>query len=150
MTRYSSISTRKLSNALKILTADKCMVAISDYNDFHKMIKRYILSNVLGPSAQVDCYSFCSPLDFCASYTLVHVNITTFNVQKRHRNNRDTLRANVSSRLHSHVKNSPHDAVNFRRVFEWELFGISLKQVSLFLLFKNYIFCNFCSLELTL
>lgn len=55
MTRYSSISTRKLSNALKILTADKCMVAISDYNDFHKMIKRYILSNVLGPSAQVDC-----------------------------------------------------------------------------------------------
>lgn len=99
VTRYLSISTRKLSNALKILTADKCMVAISDYNDFHKMIKRYILSNVLGPSAQ-----------------------------KRHRNNRDTLRENVLSRLHSHVKNSPQEAVNFRRVFEWELFGIALKQ----------------------
>ncbi|XP_062022226.1 ent-kaurene oxidase, chloroplastic [Rosa rugosa] len=99
VTRYSSISTRKLSNALKILTADKCMVAISDYNDFHKMIKRYILSNVLGANAQ-----------------------------KKHRSNRDTLRANVSSRLHSHVKNSPQEAVNFRRIFESELFGIAVKQ----------------------
>ncbi|KAM5564756.1 ent-kaurene oxidase, chloroplastic [Rosa sericea] len=99
VTRYSSISTRKLSSALKILTADKCMVAISDYNDFHKMIKQYILSNVLGTNAQ-----------------------------KKHRSNRDTLRANVSSRLHSHVKNSPQEAVNFRRIFESELFGIAVKQ----------------------
>ena len=53
VTRFSSISTRKLSNALKILTSDKCMVATSDYNDFHKMIKRHILSNVLGANAQV-------------------------------------------------------------------------------------------------
>ncbi|KAL6212973.1 hypothetical protein ACLB2K_018188 [Fragaria x ananassa] len=99
VTRYSSISTRKLSNALKILTADKCMVAISDYNNFHKMIKRYILANVLGPSAE-----------------------------KRHRSNRDTLRANVLSKLHSHVKKSPQEAVNFRKVFESELFGIAVKQ----------------------
>lgn len=62
MTRYSSMSTKKLSKALKILTCNKCMVAISDYNDFHKMIKRYILTNVLGANAQVDCYSFWSHL----------------------------------------------------------------------------------------
>ncbi|TKY64660.1 Ent-kaurene oxidase [Spatholobus suberectus] len=43
---------RQLSTALKILTLDKCMVAISDYNDFHKMIKKHILSNVLGANAQ--------------------------------------------------------------------------------------------------
>lgn len=53
MTRYSSISTRKLSNALKILTSDKCMVATSDYDEFHKMAKRFILTNVLGANAQV-------------------------------------------------------------------------------------------------
>ena len=53
MTRYSSISSRKLSNALTLLTSNKCMVAISDYNDFHKMVKRLILANVLGANAQV-------------------------------------------------------------------------------------------------
>ncbi|KAM0967897.1 hypothetical protein ACFX2I_016274 [Malus domestica] len=99
VTRYPSMSTKKLSNALKILTYDKCMVAISDYNDFHKMIKRYILTNVLGANAQ-----------------------------KRHRSHRDTMRDNVASRLHAHVKNSPQEAINFRKIFESELFGISLKQ----------------------
>lgn len=53
MARFASISTRKLSNALKILTADKCMVATSDYNEFHKMVKKHILANVLGANAQV-------------------------------------------------------------------------------------------------
>ncbi|KAF8410588.1 hypothetical protein HHK36_003120 [Tetracentron sinense] len=52
VTRFSSISTRKLSNALKILTSDKCMVATSDYNEFHKMVKRYILTGMLGANAQ--------------------------------------------------------------------------------------------------
>ncbi|XP_015884757.3 ent-kaurene oxidase, chloroplastic [Ziziphus jujuba] len=99
VTRYSSISTRKLSSALTTLTSNKCMVATSDYNDFHKMIKRYILTNVLGANAQ-----------------------------KRHRLHRDTMRENISNRLHAHVKDSPGQAVNFRRIFESELFGISLKQ----------------------
>lgn len=58
MTRYGSISSRKLSKALTILTADKCMVAMSDYNEFHKMVKRYILANVLGANAQVVCFFF--------------------------------------------------------------------------------------------
>lgn len=53
MTRYSAISTRKLTNALKILTCDKSIVAISDYDEFHKTVKRHVLTNVLGPNAQV-------------------------------------------------------------------------------------------------
>lgn len=53
MTRYSSISKRKLSTALTILTSDKCMVAMSDYNDFHKMVKKHILASILGANAQV-------------------------------------------------------------------------------------------------
>lgn len=58
MTRYSSISTRKLSKALTVLTQDKCMVATSDYDEFHKMVKRYLLANVLGTNAQVGCCNF--------------------------------------------------------------------------------------------
>lgn len=54
MTRYPSISTRKLSNALKMLTSNKCMVATSDYDEFHKMAKRCLLTNVLGGNAQVN------------------------------------------------------------------------------------------------
>ncbi|GAB4825752.1 hypothetical protein Ancab_008627 [Ancistrocladus abbreviatus] len=52
VTRYSSISTRKLSYALKIITYNKFMVAVSDYNEFHKTIKRHILNSLLGPRAQ--------------------------------------------------------------------------------------------------
>ncbi|KAL5558171.1 hypothetical protein UlMin_034382 [Ulmus minor] len=99
VTRYSSISSRKLSSALKLLTFDKCMVATSDYDDFHKMVKKYILTSVLGSNAQ-----------------------------KRHRSHRDTMRENISNKLHAHVEKFPDEALNFREVFEHELFGISLKQ----------------------
>lgn len=43
------------------------------------------------------------------------------------------MRENVVNRFHAHVKDSPHEAVNFRKIFESELFGISLKQVSFFI-----------------
>lgn len=69
VTRFSSISTRKLSNALKILTSDKCMVATSDYNEFHKTVKRHILTNFLGANAQVGClFEYLSKWNsfFCA------------------------------------------------------------------------------------
>ncbi|XP_031279374.1 ent-kaurene oxidase, chloroplastic [Pistacia vera] len=99
VTRYSSISTRKLSNALKILTADKCMVATSDYGEFHKLAKRCILSNVLGSNAQ-----------------------------KRHRPYRDTMMENLSSQFNAHIKNHPLEAVNFRKIFEFELFGVAMKE----------------------
>ncbi|KAJ7958099.1 Cytochrome P450 [Quillaja saponaria] len=99
VTRYSSISTKKLSNPLKILTSDKCMVAVSDYNEFQKIVKRYILTNVLGANAQ-----------------------------KRHCCHREAMIENVSRRLHTHVNTSPIQVVNFRKVFESELFGVALKR----------------------
>ncbi|KAK3025210.1 hypothetical protein RJ639_044558, partial [Escallonia herrerae] len=69
VTRYPSISTRKLSKALKILSSDKTMVAMSDYDEFHKTVKRHILAN-----------------------------------------------------------ENPREAVNFRNIFEPELFGLAMKQ----------------------
>lgn len=99
VTRYSSISTRKLSTALEILTSNKSMVAMSDYNEFHKIAKRHLLTNVLGTNAQ-----------------------------KQHRCHRDTMMENVSKHLHSYVKNNPLKAVNFREIFKFELFGLALKQ----------------------
>ncbi|KAG8654719.1 hypothetical protein MANES_05G169000v8 [Manihot esculenta] len=99
VTRYSSISTRKLSKALTVLTQDKCMVATSDYDEFHKMVKRYLLANVLGTNAQ-----------------------------RRHRCHRDNLIENISSQLHAHVETSPNEAVNFRDYFQSQLFGLALKE----------------------
>ena len=51
--KYSSISTRKLPKALTVLTRDKTMVATSDYNDFHKLVKRLVMAGMLGSAAQV-------------------------------------------------------------------------------------------------
>ncbi|KAK2992337.1 hypothetical protein RJ640_020330 [Escallonia rubra] len=100
VTRYPSISTRKMPKALKILTCDKTMVAMSDYDEFHKTAKRHILTNVLGPNAQ-----------------------------KRHRCLRDSMVENILNRFHTYLKNYPHDAINFRNIFESELFGLAMKQV---------------------
>ncbi|RVW50463.1 Ent-kaurene oxidase, chloroplastic [Vitis vinifera] len=90
---------KEVINALKILTFDKCMVATSDYNDFHKMVKGFILRNVLGAPAQ-----------------------------KRHRCHRDTLIENISKYLHAHVKTSPLEPVVLKKIFESEIFGLALKQ----------------------
>jgi ent-kaurene oxidase len=51
--KYSSISTRKLPKAISVLTRDETMVAMSDYNDFHKMVKRLVMAGMLGSAAQV-------------------------------------------------------------------------------------------------
>ncbi|XP_072959646.1 ent-kaurene oxidase 2 isoform X1 [Typha angustifolia] len=99
VTKFSSISTRKLSNALTLLTSNKTMVATSDYGEFHKMVKRYILTSVLGAAAQ-----------------------------KRHRCHRDIMIDSISEILHSLVKRDPHTAVNFREPFKNELFRLALKQ----------------------
>lgn len=52
ITKYSSISTRKLSKALSILTAQKRMVAMSDYNAEHRMLKKLVVTNLLGQTPQ--------------------------------------------------------------------------------------------------
>ncbi|KAJ8762336.1 hypothetical protein K2173_007494 [Erythroxylum novogranatense] len=97
--RFSSISTRKLSKALTVLTQNKSMVATSDYDEFHKTVKRFILTNMLGPNAQ-----------------------------KRHRGHRDVMIESISSQLHDHVKNYPEQDVNFREIFEFQLFGLAMKE----------------------
>ncbi|KAI5655982.1 hypothetical protein M9H77_24775 [Catharanthus roseus] len=99
VTRYSSLSSRKLSNALKILTSDKSMVAMSDYDEFYKAAKRCVLTSVLGSNAQ-----------------------------KRHRALRDVLLENVSKHLHASLSKDPLEAVNLRKHFQSELFGLALKQ----------------------
>lgn len=135
VTRYSSISTRKLSTALEILTSNKSMVAMSDYNEFHKIAKRHLLTNVLGTNAQV-CYCNKSPLcfqfllQFLLHYPFINLFSKWSNVQKQHRCHRDTMMENVSKHLHSYVKNNPLKAVNFREIFKFELFGLALKQVN--------------------
>lgn len=106
VTRYSSISTRKLSNALTMLTSNKSMVATSDYNEFHKVSKRQLLASTLGPAAQ-----------------------------KRHRIHREIMIDKICKKFHAHLKAHLSEPVNFRKIFKCELFGLGLKQVSLFLHF---------------
>ncbi|XP_057457719.1 ent-kaurene oxidase-like [Lotus japonicus] len=98
VTRYSSISSRKLSSALQTLTSNKCLVAMSDYNEFHKMVKKHILANLLGANAQ-----------------------------KRHRLHRQVMMENLSRQFNEHAKSSDL-AVNFREIFASELFGLAMKQ----------------------
>ncbi|XP_004486599.1 ent-kaurene oxidase, chloroplastic-like [Cicer arietinum] len=99
VTRLSSIKTKKMSAALEILTSNQCMVAMSDYSDFHKTIKRHLLANVLGANAQ-----------------------------KQHRNLRDVMIENMSKQFCEHANTFPNLAVNFRQIFVSELFTLTLKQ----------------------
>ncbi|KAD6118793.1 hypothetical protein E3N88_10064 [Mikania micrantha] len=64
VTRFDSISARKLSKALKILIADKIMVAMSDYDDYHKTVKRNKHISFLGPAAMLigACHSLITIL----------------------------------------------------------------------------------------
>ncbi|KAL5200519.1 hypothetical protein ABZP36_021722 [Zizania latifolia] len=99
ITKFSSISTRKLSKALSVLTRDKTMVATSDYDDFHKMVKRYVMSSMLGSSAQ-----------------------------KQFRDTRDMMVNNMLSTFNKLVTDDPHAPLIFREVFKDELFRLSLIQ----------------------
>jgi len=142
VTRFPSISTRKLSNALTILTNDKCMVATSDYNDFHKTVKKHILNYLLGPSAQVrDCNSLCKNLVNVSTILLTgFLDSTIFFAQKLQKGNRsirETMLKNVVDHFNTRVKSRPLQAVNFREIFESELFGLSLKQVRLLITVKK-------------
>ncbi|CAI0424077.1 unnamed protein product [Linum tenue] len=99
VTKFSTMTTRKLPKSLSVLSMDKTMVALADYDDYHKMVKRHLLTNMLSPSAQ-----------------------------KRHISNRDVMVDNLSAQLLVHTKLHPEQALNFRKTFESELFGLSMKQ----------------------
>ncbi|URE13113.1 Ent-kaurene oxidase [Musa troglodytarum] len=98
VTKFSSISTRKLSKALVLLTSNKSMVAMSDYGNFHRMVKRYVLTSLLGANAQ------------------------------NNRGYRDTMICNVLNILRSELKRDPSRAIEFRTPFQAEIFRLSLKQ----------------------
>ncbi|XP_027094349.1 ent-kaurene oxidase [Coffea arabica] len=100
VTRYSSISTRKLSKALTILTAGKNIIAMSDYDEFYKTAKKHILISTLGTHAQ-----------------------------RRHRAHRDALTENICNELHASLNENPLEAVNFRDIYLPELFRLGLKEV---------------------
>nr|CAB3503122.1 unnamed protein product [Digitaria exilis] len=95
--KFSSISTRKLSKALSILTHDKTMVATSDYGDFHKMVKRFVMTSMLGTSGQ-----------------------------KQFRDTRKVMIDNLLSTFHTSLNEDPNAPLNFREVFKNELFRLTL------------------------
>ncbi|KAL0910079.1 hypothetical protein M5K25_021014 [Dendrobium thyrsiflorum] len=99
VTKFSSISTRKLSNALTTLTCNKALVAMSDYGEYHKTVKRYVLSSLLGSNAQ-----------------------------KRNRHHRDSMIENVVTNLASKIKDADFCLVELREPFQSELFRLALKQ----------------------
>ncbi|KAG6403159.1 hypothetical protein SASPL_135376 [Salvia splendens] len=75
---------------------------MSDYNEFYKAAKRHLLTSTLGPNAQ-----------------------------KRHRVHRDVMINNICDLFHDHAKLYPSEAVDFRKIFQSELFRLSMKQANL-------------------
>ncbi|KAK8948606.1 hypothetical protein KSP39_PZI005856 [Platanthera zijinensis] len=72
---------------------------MSDYGDYYKMVKRYVLSGILGTNAQ-----------------------------KRNRHHRDTMIKNVVSHLYSKIKDEDFYLVELREPFQSELFQLAFKQ----------------------
>ncbi|XP_024357339.1 ent-kaurene oxidase [Physcomitrium patens] len=52
VTKFASISKRQMPMALRVLTRDKTMVAMSDYGEEHRMLKKLVMTNLLGPTTQ--------------------------------------------------------------------------------------------------
>lgn len=59
--------------------------------------------------------------------------------QRRHQIHRDTLLENVLKELQAYQQEKPLEAVNFRKVFQDQLFGLSLKEVHLHSLSRAFI-----------
>lgn len=76
-------------------------IVTSDSNEYHKMARRHLVTHMLGSSAQ-----------------------------RQHRAHRDAMMDNIVLRLQAHAKENPLKPVNFRRIFQTEVFGLTLKQVS--------------------
>uniref|UniRef100_A0ACD5UVD9 Uncharacterized protein n=1 Tax=Avena sativa TaxID=4498 RepID=A0ACD5UVD9_AVESA len=97
--KFSSISTRKLPKVLSVICRDKTMVATSDYGDFHRMVKRFVMAGLLGSSAQ-----------------------------RQFRDTRNKMMDNMLRTFRTLVAVDPHAPHNFREVFRDELFRLSLIQ----------------------
>lgn len=140
LTRHSSTSTRKLSKALDILTQDKCLVAISDYNEFHKTVKRHLVTSVWEQMLRLAMITLISTaVSICSHYILskieLIINISiwfseTTSVPQRHPDGKYFKPIAWSNEDHS------QGIVNFRKIFDSELFGVALKEVSSFCLWS--------------
>ncbi|KAI3858924.1 hypothetical protein MKW98_028657 [Papaver atlanticum] len=81
-----------------IKLANNIMIT-SDSNEYHKMARRHVVTSMLGAGAL-----------------------------RRHRAHRDTMMNNIVGRLQAHAKENPLKPVNFRLIFQTEIFGLALKQ----------------------
>jgi ent-kaurene oxidase len=100
VTKFTAISSRKLPNALRILTREKTMVAMSDYGDYHRMAKKMVLTNLLGAAAQK---------------------------QKNSHFLRESMLQSIINNIHSQSVST--EGVNLRQIFINELFPFALKAV---------------------
>lgn len=119
--RFPVISTKKLTKSVTILTYDKSIVGVSDYSLFYKTAKRHMLTQILGPNAQVCAAKETSNFD-CMCLFLINFK------QKRNRIYRDTLINNTSDQLHALFKNCPLRAINYRELFQLVLFGLPINK----------------------
>lgn len=67
---------------------------------------------------------------------------TFFFFQKKFRAHRDTMMENVSNELHAFFEKNPNQEVNLRKIFQSQLFGLAMKQVSYLNATKNTIFLS--------
>uniref|UniRef100_A0ACD5V4Q9 Uncharacterized protein n=1 Tax=Avena sativa TaxID=4498 RepID=A0ACD5V4Q9_AVESA len=97
--KYSSISTRKLTKAFEVISRDKMMVSMSDYGDFHKMVKRFAMAGFLGPAAQ-----------------------------RQFRDTRMQMMDNMVNTFRTSAIEEPNATQDFRKVFRAELFRLNMLQ----------------------
>jgi ent-kaurene oxidase len=100
VTRYSSISTRRMPTALTILTAKKTMVAMSDYGPLHQKLKKMVVGNLLGPS-----------------------------IQARNRPIREDALRLMIDEIFAALKGKEFDVINVRDFIKHSLFLFTMKQV---------------------
>ncbi|KAI3839639.1 hypothetical protein MKW92_008570 [Papaver armeniacum] len=74
-------------------------IVTSDFNEYHKMARRHLVIHMVGSNAH-----------------------------KQHPAHRDTMMDNIVNLLQAHAKENPLEPVNFRRIFQTEVFGLTLKQ----------------------
>ncbi|XP_068653079.1 ent-kaurene oxidase-like [Aristolochia californica] len=100
ITRFSSISSRKLPNAIQIMSGHKFMVSMSDFGEEYKKLKRHLLTSVVAAAPQ-----------------------------KRFRPYREEVVENLVKKFHAEVAANPGEKIMVREFMKYELMGLALKQV---------------------
>jgi hypothetical protein len=79
ITKYEAISSRKLPLALQILSRDKTMLALSDYGDEHRMLKKLAVGHLLNINTQVARATSTRKLEtvVCLLFAYIHLLLST-------------------------------------------------------------------------